>query len=146
MAFQFPLQKVVDLKSSEKTQAEWLLSSAIGMLRQEQLALNELFEEKRRVQEKLHQAAEQRASVSDLQFLHGYVDHLEACIARKKEDISVAERNVEQKQQILLNKSLDEKVWLKAREKAFQRFQAFMYRKEQQELDEIAITRHGVES
>lgn len=146
MAFRFSLQKIVDLKSNEKTQAEWLLSSAIGIMNQEQMTLNQLLEEKRSMQEMLQQAAEQCASVSDIQFLQSYVAHLDACIERKQSDLTAAKRHVELKQQALLHKSIDEKVWLKAREKAYQRFQVFMLRKQQQELDEIALMRHSAES
>ncbi|MGV2795025.1 flagellar export protein FliJ, partial [Clostridium perfringens] len=36
MRFRYVYQKVVDLKSNEKTQAEWMLSAAVGILQAEQ--------------------------------------------------------------------------------------------------------------
>ena len=38
--FRYAYQKIADLKTSEKTQAEWLLSTAVGMLHTEEDSLN----------------------------------------------------------------------------------------------------------
>ena len=43
--FRYAYQKIADLKTSEKTQAEWLLSSAVGKLHTEEDSLNRLYQE-----------------------------------------------------------------------------------------------------
>ncbi|GJM75556.1 hypothetical protein HMSSN036_77720 [Paenibacillus macerans] len=48
MKFRYVYQKVLDLKSNEKTQAEWMLSAAVGELQSEQRSLEQLFEEQAR--------------------------------------------------------------------------------------------------
>lgn len=42
MRFHYTFQKVVDLKGNEKTQAEWMLSSALGELQAQEKSLDEL--------------------------------------------------------------------------------------------------------
>ena len=37
MRFRYPLQKLVDLKTNQKEQAEWMLSEAIADLQREEL-------------------------------------------------------------------------------------------------------------
>ena len=146
MAFRFSLQKIVDLKGNQKTQAEWMLSEAIGRLRQEELSLNQLLHERNAQQERLSESAEHPTPVAELRFLQQYNDHLDTLIEKKHIDLSAAQSNVDRNQKVLLDKTLDEKVWLKAREKAFGRFNEEMLKKEQEELDEIASVRFGADS
>jgi len=145
MRFRFSLQKVVDLKGNQKTQAEWMLSEAIGKLREEQLSLAELHQEKQTSQEQLRLSAAQPTAIVQLQLLQQYIDHLENLIERKNADLAAAQMNVDGKQQVLLEKTIDEKVWLKAREKAYVQFQAFSQKKEQEQLDEMVSNRHGIQ-
>lgn len=58
MKFQFPLQKIVDLKGNEKTQAEWILSQALSTLREEEQFLHELNEEIAKQQGQLSRSSE----------------------------------------------------------------------------------------
>ena len=39
LSFRYSLQKIVDLKKNEKTQAEWILSHAMGVLQEEEHSL-----------------------------------------------------------------------------------------------------------
>jgi flagellar FliJ protein len=141
MNFRFPLQKIVDLKSNEKTQAEWLLSQALCKLREEEQFLQELNEERSRQQELLSRSSEIPTPVVDIQFIQGYISHLERQIERKQLEVHTAQVNVQGKQSLLVDRSVDEKVWMKAREKAFNQFTATSLKKDQQNLDEIALSR-----
>ena len=141
MAFRYSLQKIVDLKGNQKTQAEWMLSEAIGKLREEELALGRLLRERSEQQELLRQAAEAAAPVADLRALQHYIDHLQHLIERKSEEVSSAQGRVSQCQQVLMDRTIDEKVWLKSRDRAYQSFLSLMLKKEQAELDEIASVR-----
>lgn len=145
MKFRFPLQKIVDLKKNEKTQAEWLLSQAIAKLREEQQFLLELYNEITRQHELLGRSSEVPTSVAQIQYVQDYIDHLGNQIIRKQAEVDLARTNVEGKQQTLMVKSVDEKVWKKAREKALRQFTLSSLRKEQRDLDEMATIRHVLE-
>ncbi|USB32096.1 flagellar export protein FliJ [Paenibacillus sp. YPG26] len=144
MKFKYMYQKVVDLKSNEKTQAEWMLSAAIGELQTEQLTLNKLIEDKTRATHAM--LSEGASSMLRLQELQRYVEHLDRCIKNKLCDIKCAETNVEHKQSQLSTRMLDEKVWLKAKEKAKAGFEQQILLREQNELDEMATIRFAMKA
>ncbi|MFB5759726.1 flagellar export protein FliJ [Paenibacillus medicaginis] len=144
MKFQYSFQKVVDLKSNEKSQAEWVLSSAVGQLQAEEQTLQQLISEKERASHAIQSAAEACVSLASIQQLQAYIRHLEQCIERKNKEVRQAQMNVQSKQSILTDKMLDEQVWLKAREKAKARFQKELLLHEQNELDEMASVRYAM--
>lgn len=146
MKFHYVYQKVVDLKSNEKTQAEWMLSAAVGELQSEQRSLDQLLEEQARTATVLQSEMENRAPMIKLQELQRYMDFMEQAIARKLGDVRRAEINVEHKKTILNGKMRDEKVWLKAKEKAKDKFQHEMLLREQNELDEMATVRFAMKA
>lgn len=141
MKFQFPLQKIVDLKGNEKTQAEWILSQALSTLREEEQFLHELNEEIAKQQGQLSRSSEFPIPISDIQFVQDYITHLERRIERKQVEVQEARINVHNKQSLLMDRSIDEKVWIKAREKALNLFTAISLKKDQQEMDEMASSK-----
>ncbi|MFC5448340.1 flagellar export protein FliJ [Paenibacillus aestuarii] len=141
MKFRYSFQQIVDLKNNERTQAEWVLSEAIGCLRNEETHLQNLFEEKTQIHNHMVDAAVNSTSISDVRLLQNYLNHLDQQISRKHQDIKNAKQVVDVKQEHLSQRMQDEKVWTKAREKAYQQFQAFVAKKEQESLDEMATNR-----
>lgn len=146
MRFHYTFQKVVDLKANEKTQAEWMLSSALGELQSQEKSLDELLVQRTTLMLSLQNAAEHRTPMSKIIEMQNYVDYLDKCIARKHSDINKAHVEVQDKQDNLNTKMLDEKVWLKARDKAKNIFQQDMILREQNELDEMATVRFAMKS
>ncbi|WP_426447097.1 flagellar export protein FliJ [Paenibacillus sp. S-38] len=146
MRFRYAFQKIVDLKMNEKTQAEWMLSEAIGRMKQEESSLVELEHSKRSLQEELQEASTRSISVSDLLLMQSYVDYVDTRIQEKHTDIQLAKTVVQSKQDDLTGKMLQEKVWAKAKEKAFQRFSFDVMKKEQDGLDEMATNRYKAPS
>lgn len=142
MKFQYAFQQIVDLKENERSQAEWHLSEAIGMFNQEQRYLRHLHEKKKELQESMVAASIGSVSVSELQLLQNYVAHLNVQIKKKNEDVRQAEQKVQLKQHHLNERMVDEKVWSKAREKAYKKFKTMALKKEQEMLDEMASVRH----
>jgi len=140
--YRYPYQKIVDLKKSEKTQAEWMLSAAIGKLQAEEAWLEQLDADRIAWFEHLQAAAAGGAPLSELQMVQGYIDYLETAIVRKRQDVALAEAEVARKQTVLSDTMKDEKVWLKAKERAFQKFMHVTLVKEQNELDEMATVRY----
>ncbi|MFD0711272.1 flagellar export protein FliJ [Paenibacillus sp. GCM10027626] len=139
--FQYTYQKIVDLKSSEKTQAEWLLSSAIGKLQAEELSLEQLRQEQRQWMEKLHESSAKVVSLSEIRVLQLYLEYLEHTIASKLADVRRAQYEVENSRTHLTLKMKDEKVWQKSKDRALERYRSVMLIKEQNELDEMATVR-----
>lgn len=146
MRFHYTFQKVVDLKGNEKTQAEWMLSSALGELQAQEKSLDELMNQRSALMSSLQSAAQQKTPLSKLREMQDYADYLDRCIARKQSDISRAHVEVQSKQNNLSTKVLDEKVWLKAKDKAQTAFLQNMSLREQNELDEMATVRFAMKS
>lgn len=140
--FHYPYQKIVDLKSSERTQAEWILSTALGKLQDEERTLDELRREKAQRQEEMMHSASRIVSLSELRISQDYIRFLDECIERKLDDVHSARRDVEISQGKLTDKMMDEKVWLKAREKSAFRYRQELLLREQNELDEMASVRY----
>lgn len=146
MKFHYAFQKIVDLKSNEKTQAEWMLSSAIGKLQAEEKSLNELYEMRDQMYRAQQEVASRCVPVAEIRNIQVYAEYLEECIERKRDDIRIAHVNVTKKQKILSDKMLDEKVWLKARDKSQEKFRHESLLREQNELDEMATVRFAIKA
>jgi flagellar protein FliJ len=139
--FQYSFQKIVDLKTNEKTQAEWVLSEAIGKLRAEEHSLTELQQAKEEMADELHRASAARTTISELKLMQSFVDHIDQQIQVKHQDVQQAKSQVQIRQEHLTDKMLEEKVWTKAKEQAFGRFNMMMLKKEQEQMDEMATNR-----
>lgn len=142
MKFQYAFQQIVDLKENERSQAEWHLSEAIGLFNREQKNLLHLHEKKRSCKESILTSSVGSVPVSELQLLQNYVAHLNVQIEKKNEDVRQAEQKVQLKQHHLNERMMDEKVWSKAKEKAYEKFRVTALKKEQEMLDEMATVRH----
>jgi flagellar FliJ protein len=142
LSFRYPLQKIVDLKTNEKTQAEWILSHAMTVLQEEEQSLHSLHSEKSDIHADLTLAVGVSANISQLRTFQSYMTHLDLRITKKVKDVERAEQNVVHKKGHLSEKMIDEKVWSKAKDKAKKIFEGIERTKEQQILDEMATTRH----
>jgi len=140
-SFKYSFQKIVDLKESEKTQAEWLLSDAIGELNAENEQLKLLKLQQREWEDKLETAVREASSLGDIVTINQYIEYFAQKIKSKMKDIKRAEQKVEKCRSALASKMKEEKVWHKAKEHAFAKFQYDMLLREQNELDEMATIR-----
>lgn len=141
MKFRYSFQQIVDLKNNEKTQAEWILSEALGRLRTEETSLYHLFEKKTELSEHIASVSGNATTISQMLILQSYMDHLDQQIVKKNQEIKQAQHIVVKKQEHLSEKMIDEKVWTKAREKAYTQYKVIAGRKEQEDLDEISTNR-----
>ncbi|WNR46646.1 flagellar export protein FliJ [Paenibacillus roseipurpureus] len=142
MSFRYSFQQIVDLKNNERAQAEWILSEAMGQLRNEETNLHGLFEQKESLHNDMVQASMHSVSISNMLMMQNYMNHVDKQIAKKHQDVRHAQVVVSQKQNHLSEKMIDEKVWTKAREKAHNQFQLMIAKKEQDALDEMATNRY----
>ena len=139
--FQYAYQKIVDLKTSEKSQAEWQLSVVIGNLSKEEQCLEQLHAERAFWSEQLQDASLNSGVLAEIMTIQTYISFLDDSIIRKLRDVKRAESAVEERRQVLSERMVDEKVWLKTKENALQRFKADLLTKEQNALDELATVR-----
>lgn len=144
MRFHYAFQNIVNLKGNEKTQAEWLLSSAIVKLQEEEKSLYEYQNIRNKMSDQLQLEVANASSVAKVQEIQTYVEHLDQCIVQKHLDVRKANVVVRKSQSHLTDKMLDEKVWMKSREKAKDKFQHETLLREQNELDEIATVRFAM--
>src|SRR5690554_713572 len=142
MKFRYPFQKVVDLKNNERTQAEWMLSEALGKLQKEENSLQELHAKKDVLGKNLSQASSNSAKIFELQVFQEYLSYVDLQIQTKHKDIQKAQHQVTDKKDDLSDKMLDEKVWTKSKEKAYSQYMALTLKKEQEQLDELATMRY----
>lgn len=141
MRFTYPFQKIVDLKLNEKKLAESVLSQAVGVLASKEQQLSSVQAEKLRVQEQLAVGAGTSLSVSELTMKQQYVNFLEERIRTTQTEVRSAEHQVETRRVELSEKTIDQKVWMKAREKAFLSHQHEVGKRTQNELDDIVSAR-----
>lgn len=139
--FKYSFQKIVDLKGSEKTQAEWMLSDAIAALNYENEQLEKLKQGQKEWEQKLESAVLESSPLSDVIVINQYIEYYAQNIKSKLKDIKQAEIKVESRRSVLASKMKEEKVWHKAKEHAFSKFQYNLLTKEQNELDEMASIR-----
>ncbi|SFS79412.1 flagellar export protein FliJ [Paenibacillus sp. BC26] len=139
--FRYAYQKIVDLKTSEKSQAEWQLSVVVGELQTEEQSLLKLHQDRSEWSNRLQLSSNQAVTLSELMVIQEYIEYLDICIKQKMMDIQKAEAAVEVKRIALSERMKDEKVWQKSKDNARQRFQADMLLVEQNELDEMASVR-----
>ncbi|WP_442600945.1 flagellar export protein FliJ [Paenibacillus sp. KN14-4R] len=141
MGFRYTFQGILDLKESERNQAERELSLSIGQLQQEEYSLKELIDSHDEVMDRMNQVSSQRIPISQMVQMQHYAEFLDNQIKRKSQDVHIAKKRVSKDQDELTNRMVDEKVWVKAREKAYQLYMTTQLKKEQNLLDEMASSR-----
>jgi flagellar FliJ protein len=122
MKFKYSFQQIVKLKNNEKTQAEWILSEALDRLRTEETSLYDLSEKKLELSEQLADVSESATTISQMLVYQNYLNHLNQQILKKNVDVQLAQNVVVNKQEHLSEKVIDEKVWTKARERAYSQY------------------------
>lgn len=142
MKFKYPFQKVVDIKHSERTQSEWMLSQALGVLQVEEGTLSELTGLRQRLEDEMTKTSVHSTKIVELQMAQDYLSYVNQQISFKLNDIEKARLEVNHQQDDLSGKVQDEKVWARAKEKALYQYQELSLKKEQQELDELATLRY----
>ncbi|MEK0316040.1 flagellar export protein FliJ [Cohnella sp. 56] len=141
MRFRYPLQKIVDLKGSEKSMAEMEYAASLGRLRSEEEQLDSLSKERGAYEQEISERSAKPTALAELHLLQDYISFLDDKIRQQRQGVRAAEEHVRQRQTFLTDKMVDEKVWQNARAKSLQKFRQEALMKEQSELDEIALRR-----
>lgn len=141
MRFKYPYAQIVRLKETERTQSEWILSNALGHLMREEESMGQLQVTKRQLENQLLTVAAQQGPIAELMHQHEYITHIDGLIKHKQDDIHTAKQDVNQKQNQLSDKMMQEKMWNNIKQKAWDEHRLNEQRKEQAEIDEIAASR-----
>ncbi|BAU27670.1 flagellar FliJ protein [Aneurinibacillus soli] len=140
MSFVYSFQKILDVKGKEKEQAEMSYSHSVQALRIKEQKLTHLEQNKQEMEQKLQQ--ESQISLAELRSGYEYIGHLQRMIIEAACTKQQAEKEVESKQELLTERVMDEKVWLKLKENAYEQYRELQKQTEQRELDEIAVARY----
>jgi len=141
MRFRYPFQKIVDLKSGEKSMAEWAYAAALGELHAEEERLAQLVKEREEAANRLEEEVSRPVPLARIRQMEAYVLVLDSRIRSQTEAVRRAEEVVRERLRRLADKMVDEKVWLNQREKAWERFRLEWNRMEQKELDDLAAVK-----
>ena len=140
-AFKYTFQKIVDLKESEKTQAEWMLSEAVAALNELHEQLKDLKEQQAHWELKLEQSVTVPTTMQEVMTIQHYIDFYKQAINDKTIEINHAHQKVDVRRAELASKMKEEKVWHKAKENEYEKFKHNTQLREQNELDEMASIR-----
>ena len=146
MKFRYHLQKIVDLKESEKSMAEWEYAAALGKLKEEQERLERIGLEKEEAEKRLAEQALRPTPLMEIQRLQQFIEWLDYRMKNQLAEVRKAEEQTSLRRRRLADKMVDEKVWLNAKDKARERFRAEWLAREQNELDEMAVMRAAASS
>jgi flagellar protein FliJ len=141
MKFHFVFQKVLDVKEKEKEQAR----QEFGSIQRRQTELQEQIDELQWQKEILlnqYNHVHQKTIMEILQVQQD-IEHFDQRIHSLSYQCNLIDQEVEQKQQILLDKAKEEKIWSQWKVKSFHAFQKELERREQAMLDEMAVLRYS---
>ncbi|MDQ0199550.1 flagellar export protein FliJ [Neobacillus ginsengisoli] len=141
MKFQFSFQKVLDFKEKEKDLAQ----EEFGTIKLQQLELQEQIEELESVKDKFFNQYDEvdRKSIWEILQLQQEIDHVSVQKKRLENQSKKIFQEVEQKHQVLIEKTQEAKMWKQWKVKSKDSFQKQLERKEQGMLDEMAVLRYS---
>jgi flagellar FliJ protein len=138
--FHYPFQRVLELKEKEKENSQLQMAKAIRRQEKVELRLSELQEDISQAQSQLSAKQKRGISIIELRMLEDYIEHLRRRLSLEHTEFKFAKKNVEKKQEVLLEKLKEEKTWIVLKEKQAQEFFHQGKIQEQIQLDEMATT------
>jgi flagellar protein FliJ len=141
MKYKFSFQKVLDFKEQEQETAK----QEFGSLKSEQLQLEERIEELGSIKEKAFNQYDNvnRKTVMELLEIQQGIDHFNHQMKRLEDQSQKLFQKVEEKQQVLIEKTQEAKIWNQWKDKSRAAFHKQMELKEQATLDELAVLRYS---
>jgi flagellar FliJ protein len=140
-SFHYPFQRILDIKEKEKESSQFKMAKAIQRQEKVEVRLSELQANMSSVQSQLNSKQQQGVSITELRMMEDYIEHLRKCLSLEYSEFKFAKKNVEKKQEVLLEKLKEEKTWIVLKEKQEQEFFEQSKIQEQSQLDEMATTR-----
>jgi flagellar FliJ protein len=141
MSFVYSFQKILDMKEKEKEQAAVNYNKSVQALQSEEQRLAHLEQDKYELEQRVLQQ-ESNISLAQLKSHYEYIGHLQRLIEVANESKVQAEKEVEAKQFILFERTIDQKIWEKLKEHSFEKYREKINLQEQKEMDEMAVARY----
>jgi flagellar FliJ protein len=138
--FHYPFQRILELKEKEKENSQLQMAKAIRRQEKVEVRLSELQANMYQAQSQLTMKQEQGISIIEIRMLEDYIEHLRRRLSLEHTEFKFAKKNVEKKQEVLLEKLKEEKTWIVLKEKQEQEFFHQSKIQEQLQLDEMATT------
>ncbi|GAA0365061.1 flagellar export protein FliJ [Bacillus horti] len=138
--YHYPYQRILDVKSKEKENAQLQMAKAIQRQSQAEIRINELEQKIGQATDRVEQQYVAVTRVQDLQGIENYMSVLRKKLSFEKKEVEFAKKNVDKKQEVLREKLKEEKTWMVLREKKENEHLEGLKHIEQQELDEMAST------
>jgi flagellar protein FliJ len=145
MTFQFPYLHILNLKEKEKEQ---VFSEYGRLVKKRELMVEELQSITLERDERLNrwENVVGLTSVAEIQQQNQYVEHLNQKIDKATEALIIMEEELRGKQDKLLEKQKDERMWNHLRDKSYDAYIQKENKMEQERLDEIATIRYSQQS
>lgn len=141
MKFQFTFQKVLDFKDKEKELAE----QEFGQIKSRAMELQIQIDDLKQVKEQAfnqYNDVHRRTVWEIIEFQQG-IEYLNSKMRRLEHQTQQVYQEVEQKQQMLIEKTQESKMWNQWKSKSQKVFQKQMEQKEQAMFDEMAVIRYS---
>ncbi|MGG3564723.1 flagellar export protein FliJ [Neobacillus rhizosphaerae] len=141
MKFNFSFQKVLDFKENEKEIAH----QEYGTVKLQQTQIEEQIEGLEMVKDEIFNQYNQvhRKTVWEILEVQQEIEHVNLKMKQLENQSQIIHKKVEEKHQLLIEKSQEAKMWNQWKAKSKEAFQKQMDRKEQAMLDEMAILRYS---
>ena len=135
--FQFNLESVLKVRERE----EKLSLQEFERARRDVIELKQYLAKLEQERNEVKTQPEQLCSITDVENTHYYFQDIKRQIAEKQDDLMRLNNIMEERRQALAAKSKDRKVLENLKEKSFAEWQQEFRRVEQNNMDEIAVTR-----
>ncbi|UCZ51724.1 flagellar biosynthesis chaperone FliJ [Bacillus shivajii] len=139
MSFQFGLQKVLEVKEHEKSEAESKYSEAMKQFEDVATDLYHLLKKKEDLEAFYNEKIQSGTSISAIQQTQQTISHLQKEIDKLQLETQRARSRMNDQEQFLMFKSIDVKKYEKMKERKHQRYIQLEKEKESKFLDEISV-------
>lgn len=139
MSFQFTLQKVLEMKDYEKSDAELAFTDSVKEFEEIALNLYELMKRKETLIVENNRKLETGLSISMIQWNEQTIAFIQKEIDRLQKLTQKARKNMNEKERYLNFKSVDLKKYQKLKEIKFDEYLHHEKQEEQRFLDEISV-------
>ena len=139
--FQFPFQRILDVKENEKSQAQLEMAESLKVQVDLEHSLATLEQEVYSKRLRLEQRQLDGLSITDLLKEEEHIAYLERQLQQKKQQLNQIEEQLSEQKDTLASKVKEEKTWQSIKETRKEEFHRDMQILEQNELDDLTTVR-----
>ncbi|MBO8171017.1 MAG: flagellar export protein FliJ [Bacillaceae bacterium] len=143
MSFQYPYQRILDLKEKETELAQIEYGSALHRLKLEESQLETLLSEKQRVTLMLEEMTTKSISAMQLIEVQQYLQHIEHVINQKKQEKGRVQQQADTALNQLVGRKKEQETWRILKEKRFNRYIEKQKKQEQNLMDELGSIKYS---